>query len=164
MNEENISNTPPSVELKNNVIEPENNPLTINNIRIEDIIDKETFKRGADALIGLISQIPESEKGKLEIRKQELSNEIILKQLETEDFKNENDLIEKEYTHFRTLDSRNKLYTISILVLIIIACIALKHFDVLDKSESRTIIIFAIATGLNSNSEFIKKLFTKKAD
>lgn len=160
-NEENV---PPVVDLSTNIQPFQPNPLTVDNIRLEDIFDKETIKRGAESFIALINQIPETEKARLEIRKKELDNELALKQLETEDLKYEIESTQIEYTHLNNLDKRNKWYTLLILITVIIACITLKYFDILDKSEARTIIIIAIATGLKSNSELLKNMFSKRDD
>ena len=162
MSDNNQDNKPPIINL--DVQPAQNNPLTIDNIRLEDIFDKETIKRGADAFIGLINQIQETEKNRLEIRKKELDNELALKQLETEDLKLDIENTQQEYIHLNNLDKRNKWYTLLILITVIVACITLKYFDILDKIESRTIIIIAIATGLKSNSDLLKSMFTKRDD
>ena len=148
----NKENTPPNINLKDEISIVEHTPLTIQNIKIEDILDKEVLKNGAEALIALINQIPETEKNRLEIRKKELDNDLFEMQSEIEKIKLENETINIDNNHANKFDIRNKVYSFIILIAVIIACISLKQYDILEKGEAKLIIVISITITLTSNT------------
>lgn len=139
-------------------------PVRIDEFTLGDIFDSETIKMGVKALITLMEQSAENDKAKNDIAKKQLENQIELRRLDIEEQKLDIQAEQQEQRHIKWFDVRNKVYTVGILLVVIVASVLLKSYDILDKNEARTIIIIALTIGMTSNTDLIKKLFSGKKD
>lgn len=139
-------------------------PVKIEEFTLGDVFDDETIKMGVKALISLMNQSAENDKAKFEIAKKELDTQIELRKLDIEEQRLDIEENKNEQKHILWFDIRNKIYTLGMVLIVVSATILLKSFDLLDKSESRAIIILVFGLGMATNTDFIKSIFTKKND
>ena len=124
---------------------------------LKDILESNAVKTVAKALASFMDQSKINDIAKNKIRNKELDNEVKLRKLDIE-------AESQEYKHIRGFDIRNKTFSIVMLIIVIIATVLLKYFEILGRDEAKTIIIIALTISMTSNIDFIKKLFTKKKD
>ncbi|WP_281238133.1 hypothetical protein [Flavobacterium praedii] len=133
-----------------------------NSVEILEDFDKELLKQGVTAIATLVEQSSVMDKLRLENQSKEIDNMIILKELDLKELelrqKNSTDMRE----HVKGFDVRNKIYSIVLLSMILILAIILQKFTIIDKSASATLIMVVVGGILNSNKDFLGKVFNRK--
>src|SRR5690606_27857420 len=103
-------------------------------------------------------------KAKNEITKKQLDNQIELRRLDIKEQELDIKAEEQEQKHIKWFDIRNKVYSVGMLLLVLVATVILKYADILDKSEARAIVLLVFGLGMATNTDFIKNVFKKKDD
>lgn len=137
-------------------------PISIEEFTLSDIFDSETIKMAVKTVLSFLEQTTINDSAKIDISKKQLSNHLEIRKLDIKEQELDIRADEQERIHVKWFDIRNKLYTVGMFVLVIISTALLKYYDILDKSEARTIIMIIIGLGMASNTDLVKNIFGNK--
>jgi len=134
----------------------------IKDISLSELLENDLVKQVVETFISTIGQSAENEKLNTELRKKELQNQIELRKFDIKEQELEVEFQKEQNKYFKSFDITNKIYIVSILIIVVISVALLNYFNILDKSEARIIIVIALTIGLTSNTELIKNIFNHK--
>lgn len=137
-------------------------PIRIEEFTLQNILENDAVKGLLMSVGAMLAQSVENDKAANENNKQRLTNDIELRKLDIKEQELDMQQDKQEQDHIKGFDIRNKAYTISILVVIVIAVGILHHLQILGTEESKTLVVIALTIGMTSNTDLIKGLFNKK--
>jgi len=139
-------------------------PIKVDEFTLSDIFDSDLIKSGINALTTFFDQTIKNDKANIELAKIKEENKLKMLEFDVKFKKIENIQQKNENEHLKWFDIRNKIFSIAMLVIIIIATMFLKKFDIFGKDEAKIIIIMALTIGMTGNTDLIKSIFNKKKE
>lgn len=139
-------------------------PIQIDDFTLGDILDSDTVKMIVKSVLSLFEQSSQNDKGRNEITRIQLQNQVELKRLNIKEREMDIASNGSYQKHISRFDIRNKVFSILMLGFVIFAVVVLKQYDILGKDEAKTVVIIALTVGMTGNIDFIKNVFKKKPE